>query len=296
MKYSEKRFKCGIIGLGNMGSHHLRIFGYMPDVKIVGISDTDKTKNFPYDFYSNYKDMIKQESPDFVSICVPTFLHYEIAKYCLNNNLHVLLEKPIATSIKEAKDLLSIAEKKNLIFLIGHTERFNNGVIKVKELIEHGDLGNIISIISRRLGPRPPTVRKVGVSVDAAIHDIDIISYLLDDIPIKTTSIKRSIIDNKFDDSAEFLIKYQYVSAFIQVNWITPMKIRELIITGEKGMLKLDYITQKIDFISTVRSEISQINYVEPLEKELRYFVDHVKDHKFIDSSFALEALKTALK
>jgi UDP-N-acetylglucosamine 3-dehydrogenase len=309
-----------IIGCGNMGRNHLRVYSEIPEVKITSVVDIGEKKiELPYDgikIFNDYKEMIEKERPNLVSICVPTSFHYEVAKYCLENKINVLLEKPICLSEKEAEVLFEITKFYNVKFLVGHIERFNPALLRVKEMIKGGELGQIIALMSRRVGGFPPQIKDANVAVDLAIHDIDIANFLLDDYPQEiSVKKKRSLIEER-EDSVEFFLKYINSSAYIQANWITPVKIRKLCITGTEGYLELDYINQEVEFYKSNYQKFKEItkdfsDYIvkfsepdktiislakkEPLKEEILYFINCVKNDVKIDSTFALDALKIAL-
>ena len=314
-----KKYKVGVIGAGNMGNNHIRVYSELPGVDLVAISDVnpetsnDLATKYIANFYYDYTKMIETEELDIVSICVPTNLHYEVAKYCLEKKINVLLEKPIAANIEDAEELLELSKTNNVKLLVGHIERFNPAVKKVKEIIDSGKIGDITAIVARRVGIFPPQIKDANVAVDLAIHDIDISNYLLNQLP-KNISMhrKRNLIKER-DDSVEFFLEYLEASAYIQANWITPVKIRKLNITGENGYLELDYVNQKIELyeshydrgkscsfedvlhFSEPDKTIISVAKKEPLKEEILYFIDCVKNNKDVDSMFALYSLKIAL-
>ena len=312
--------KVSIIGVGKMGRNHLRVYSEISEVKITSIVEISKELiNLPYEdikCFADYKEMIKERKPDLVSICVPTSFHYEVAKYCLKNNINVLLEKPICLDVKEAKELLRIAEEFNVKFLVGHIERFNPALLKVKEMIKNNELGQIIALMSRRVGGFPPQIQDVNVAVDLAIHDIDIANFILNDYPQEILVKKKRSLIEKREDSVEFFLKYKNASSYIQANWVTPVKIRKLCITGTAGYLELDYIQQEIEFYKSnyqkFKEDINSFSdYVvnfsepdktlislakkEPLKEEVQYFINCINNNIKVDSNFALDALKIAL-
>ena len=314
--------KVAVIGTGNMGKNHIRIYSNIPTVNLIAIADIDENignkiaKKFQTKFYKDYKQLINDERPEVVSICVQTSFHYEIAKYCLSKGIHVLLEKPITTNVKEGKKLISLAKKNKLNLLVGNIERYNPAVIKVKDMINKGDLGRVTAITARRVGGFPPQIRDVNICVDLAIHDIDIINYLLDELPYEISVNKQRVHIRKRDDSVEFFLKYKHASAYIQTNWITPVKIRKLNITGTEGYLEMDYVSQKIEFYKSNYSKFKEeskdfsdfvllfsqpdkidiaVAKKEPLKEEISYFLNCIESKIRIDSSFAVEALKIAL-
>ncbi|MBI5413861.1 Gfo/Idh/MocA family oxidoreductase [Candidatus Peregrinibacteria bacterium] len=318
----DKTLKCAIIGAGNMGQNHIRAYLNTPSVKIVAACDVNQNilnkirSSYNFKCYPDYKKMVAAEKPDIVSICVPTNYHAETAIYFLDNGINVLLEKPIATDLNQANAILNAAIKNKKKLLIGHIERFNPAVRKLKNMIDHRDLGKITAIIARRVGGFPPQIKDANIAVDLAIHDIDIINYLLGSLPSNISVNKQRHHIKQREDSVEFFLKYNKSSAYIQANWITPVKIRKLTITGTEGYLEMDYINQQIDFYKSnyekfkedvggfsdyiLRfSEPDKINISvakkEPLMEELSYFVKCVQEDIEIDCQPAIEALKIAL-
>lgn len=311
-----------VIGTGQMGRNHVRAYASIKGVNLVAISDINvlvgKTvaKEFKTKFYRNYKEMLKREKIDAVSVCVPTKFHYEVAKNVINNKVNTLLEKPITMNVREGYDLLSRAKKNKVKFLVGHIERFNPAVRKVKEMVDAKELGEIIAIMSRRVGGFPPQIDDANIAVDLSIHDIDIVNYLLNDYPKEIFVNKQKNHITKREDSAEFFLKYKKASAFLQANWITPVKIRKLNITGKEGYLEMDYITQEIifyksnyrkfkkkfktfsdyvlEFSKPKRIKVSVVKS-EPLKEEILYFLNCINNDIEINANFAVEALKVSL-
>jgi len=311
-----------VIGTGQMGKNHVRIYASIKGVKLVAITDVNRqvgkllAKKFKTKFYQDYKAMLREEKIDAVSICVPTRLHYEIAKYTINNKLNTLVEKPIGTTVYEGNKLLLLAEKNKVKFLVGHIERFNPAVIKVKEMVDKKELGDIIAVVARRVGGFPPQIDDANIAVDLSIHDIDIVNYLLNDVPQKIYVNKQRNHITKREDSAEFFLKYKKASAFLQANWVTPVKIRKLNLTGKEGYLEMDYVSQEIEYYKSnyrkFKKKFSTFSdYVleyskpkrvripvakkEPLREEILYFLDCVKNNIKINSQHAVEALTIAL-
>ena len=264
--------------------------------------------------FDDYQKMIKSQKLDAVSICVPTSLHYLVAKNCINNGLHVLLEKPIASTVKEGEKLLELASSKKIKFLVGHIERFNPVVKKAKEMIENDELGKVITIIARRVGGFPFQITDTNVSVDSAIHDIDIANYLLGRLPTKVYSHKQRNLTETEEDSCDFLLDYDDCCVHIQTNWITPIKIRKIGITGTRGYLELDYIKQSIVLYKSSREKVEEsdkfsdylfssesnekiivVRRKEPLKEEITYFIDCIRNNEDIDSRFAVQALNISL-
>jgi UDP-N-acetylglucosamine 3-dehydrogenase len=316
------KIKVGVIGTGNMGLRHVRNYASISDVELVAVSEVNEkmgievAKKYKAKFYSSYEEMIATEKLDIVSICTPTQYHYQIAKFVMNNKINLLLEKPIALEYKHAIELINAAKKNKIKFHVGHIERFNPAVQKVKQMIDSGEIGDVIAIIVRRVGGFPAQITASNIAVDLSIHDIDIVNYLLGELPKEVFVNKRKNHISRREDSAEFFLKYKKSSAYLQANWITPVKIRKINITGMNGYLEMDYITQEIDFYKSNYKKFKRkyekfSDYVlefsdpdkinikvakkEPLREELLYFIDCVKNNRPTDAKFAADALKIAL-
>lgn len=314
-----------VIGVGNMGQHHVRTYSKLPEVNLVAICDTNKNigeklaKQYGCLFYENYVEMLIKQKIDAVSIAVPTALHHKVALEILNRGIHVLIEKPIATNLNQAMEIINKAKEKNVKLMIGHIERFNPAIRRMKDLISKGRLGDIISINVKRVGGLPPQRKDANVVIDLAIHDIDISNYLLGESPKEIQGFKSKNLINDQEDSAMILLKYQKASSFIEVNWITPVKIRSMDITGTKAFARLDYINQTITLYEDSNSNIDNkynsfnefiskfslpdevkigIKKAEPLLCELEEFIDAIIDDRepLVTGDEANNALEIALK
>ena len=323
----KNKLKTGVIGIGNMGKYHVRTYLEMKDVDLVSISDIDKNKyNELYKkfrdkckckFYKDYKEMINKEDLDLVSIVVPTIHHKTVAIDCLNKKINVLLEKPIANNIDDAREIIEAAKKNKVILTIGHIERHNPSVLKLKEIIDSGELGTINSIIVRRVGVMPPQIKDANVIIDLSVHDIDVVNYLINKEKPNNICVSggKALLQNRID-YADIFMKYNSISVLLQSNWITPVKIRKINITGSKGYAELNYITQELilfetevtkipteynDFVIKFGKPVEKIINVEkeqPLKKEIRNIINTIKGKEKIRVSpeEALNALKIALE
>ncbi len=318
----QKKLKWAVIGTGNMGGNHVRTLDLLKDIQLCGIVDPSKkqrdniSKKYPdLPTYETSEELYTDQKPDVVSICVPTKLHTEVTRYFLNKKIHCLLEKPIAMTPEEGIALIELAKAKKTHLFVGHIERFNPAVRRVKDMINKGSLGKVTAIIARRVGGFPPQIKDANIAVDLAIHDIDIINYLLEEQPKEVYCNKQKNHIEKREDAVEFFLKYSKASAYIQANWITPVKIRKLNITGTEGYLEMDYINQKIEFYESNYEKFKESSntfsdYIlrfsepdkvtisvakkEPLREEIEYFMHALLENKPIDPSFSVEALRIA--
>ena len=315
--------RVAVIGLGNMGKHHARNYFEMETAELIAVCDLNlelaniTAKKFSCKAYHDYKDMLRNEQIEAVSIAVPTHFHKEVALHCLEQKIDVLIEKPIAATLQDAEDIIIKAKEKNCILQVGHVERFNPAVKKLKEIVQQGKLGEITSIIARRVGTVPIQVRDANVLIDLAVHDIDIINYLYDATAEKIVgNIGKAMIEKR-EDYAEIFLKYGKRSGFIQVNWITPIKIRNLSVTGSKGYAELNYITQELviyesNYTKEMVDEYGDyvvkfgipnktqvgVEAIEPLLLELQDFVRCVKkrEQPLVTGEMGLQALSVALQ
>lgn len=310
-----------VIGAGNMGKNHARTYSELEGVKLVAIADVSENakqlaEKFGCRYYKNYMDMLSKERLDAVSVCVPTSLHYTVAKDIISKGVNLLVEKPITRDVKEADEMVRLAEAKGVKLAVGHIERFNPAVRKLKEIIDDDKLGDITSMIARRVGLFPPQIKDANVVIDLAVHDIDVFNFLLGRKPDKILCESGKAIINQREDYADIFMKYGNVNGFIQVNWITPIKIRVLNITGTKGYAELNYITQELvlyesnyekryddfgDFVlkfGEPKKTIVDVSKGEPLRKELEHFIACIKNNKQpeVDGNEGLAVLKTALE
>jgi UDP-N-acetylglucosamine 3-dehydrogenase len=274
----------------------------MPGVTLVGIADRDEARvreisaKYGAKAFTDHMELLSQNL-DAVSIAVPTVLHKKIALDAISKGVNVLIEKPIADTVNNGYDILDAAKKKGVTVAVGHIERFNPAVQKLKELIDSGALGEIKSIIARRVGAFPGRIRDVNVITDLAVHDIDILNYLTGKEPESISAISGKALSDSKEDHADIFLKYEGVTGFIEVNWITPVKIRKLDVTGTKGYAKLNYVTQELrlyesnvsksfdeygDFVvkfGEPKEVVVQVDKAEPLRRELENFIDAVRNH-----------------
>ena len=247
--------KIAVIGTGSMGKNHVRVLKNISEVKEIVISDTNikKLEDTSGRFgiskkYEDYLEMLDKEKPNGIIIATPPDSHKKIILDIIDYNIHILVEKPIAHTIKDAKEIIEVTEKKDIVFTVGHTERFNPVITKIKEFINNGLLNNIYLINTRRVGPFPKRLlgNTEGVLIDLAVHDFDLINYLGG--RIKNT--KSQVIKlNKQEIYVKALLELENdIKASCEFSWITPSRHRNIEIYGGSGMLKGDFYTQDVWF------------------------------------------------
>jgi len=297
--------RAAVIGIGEMGRHHARVYAELPDVRLVAVADTDAgklaqiTRTWGATAYDDYAKMLCQEKPNLVSVCVPTSAHLRIASTCLLMGCHVLVEKPIASTIEAAEMLIDLAQQQERILAVGHIERCNPIVSAVKRHIDDGDLGTIYRISTRRVGPSPVRIRDVGVTVDLLTHDLDVARYLLQSEPVAYHAELLHANHGGLDDAVTAIVKFENgVIGSFEADWLSAGKQRSLTITGADGIMEADYLTQEagIQFSSAERVHIG-VPYEEPLMVELRSFAAAVRGQgrPAADGLDGLKALQMAL-
>ena len=283
-----KQTNVGVIGVGSMGYNHVRIYSELENANLVAISDMvrgtlDKvSKEFNTVGYVDYDNILQIDDIEVVNICVPTVFHHDVVMRAIEAGKNVLVEKPIASKLNEAEEMIKAAEDAGVTLATGHVERFNPAVRVAKKLIDEGAIGEVVTANSKRLGPFPPRIRDVGVAIDLAIHDIDIFNYLFNSRANTVFANMSSKLKNcEFEDHAEIMTKYDSgVLSILETNWLTPYKKRQLNITGIDGIISVDYGNQTVTlFKEDNQVEDIKVENKEPLKEELRSFVDCVQNN-----------------
>ncbi|WP_296863376.1 Gfo/Idh/MocA family protein [uncultured Methanobrevibacter sp.] len=294
----------GVIGVGAMGENHVRVYHKMEEANLMGVSDVSERalkkieKKYGAKGYTDYCELLANPEIEVVSVCVPTTFHHAVVMEAIRHKKHVLVEKPIAFTLTEAEEMIAAAKEAGVILATGHVERFNPAVQKAKELIDDGVIGDIVSAFAKRVGPLPPRIKDVGVSIDLAIHDLDIMNYLFEEeITQVYGTMNSSFDDSEFEDHAEIMVSFDNESTgIIEVNWLTPYKRRELELTGTAGIISVDYIQQSIEVFGKFAQDI-EIVHEEPLKGELKSFLNSVVEEKepVITGEDGLKALKMVI-
>jgi UDP-N-acetylglucosamine 3-dehydrogenase len=274
--------RVGVIGVGSMGFHHARIYNQLAEnglVELVGVSDIDYeralsvARAFKTRAFKDHRELLGLV--DAVSIATPTETHKDIALEFINAGRHVLVEKPIASSVKDALELIEKAEENHVVLMVGHVERYNPAVTRLREIIRGGLLGEPVTIMAKRVGPFNPRVAKTSIIIDLAIHDIDVINSLLDSKVSSVYARSRRVHPSSMEDDYGLItISYEnQVDAVLETNRLTPYKMRSLEVVGTKGVALLNYIEQKITLYDEEWVRDAIIQREEPLKLELLNFI-----------------------
>lgn len=312
-----------VIGVGNMGQHHARNYSELPGVNLVAVADVEPkigqaiAKRFKCKYYQDYKELLAKEKLDLVTIAVPTKYHKKVALDCLDKGIHILLEKPIAGTVAEAKEIVARAKAKGVKFTVGHIERFNPAVLKLKEMVDKGKLGEIVSINNYRMGPMPVRIKDANVLIDIGVHDIDLINWFYDKLPDQISAAGGNALNKVQQDYANIFLRYGSKAGMVITNWITPVKIRRMTVVGTKAYAELNFITQELDiYESEYTSETNDFGEfiikfgepkdkktiksegIEPLKAEIKSFIRAIKENSrpMVTAREAIDALDIASK
>lgn len=250
--------RIAVIGLGNMGRHHVKHWSEMSEAQLVAVCDAslERATSFASQYgctaYTDLDTLLHSEQLDAVSLTVPTFLHHTFGKQLIEHGISVLIEKPIAQTLEEADELITLAKQHGCTLMVGHIERFNPAVAALKTYVDDGKLGEIVSIISRRANMFPSQMKDANVAIDLAVHDLDIVTYFLNQAPLQIQSHFGKALIASRPDHLDIFLTYPTASAFVQVNWITPSPIRQLCITGTKGYAELDYSAKTVSVCTSI--------------------------------------------
>jgi predicted dehydrogenase len=302
---NNRKIKLGVIGVGHLGQYHVKNLVTLSDVELVGIVDTNSQRaqeighRYNVPVYPDYHDLVGKV--DGVTIVVPTIYHHEVGKFFLEKGIHTLLEKPITSTLKEASELVRLSKENQVILQVGHVERFNAGLIKLKEYIK-----NPMFIEGHRLAPFDPRVKDIGVVMDLMIHDIDIVLSLIKS-EIKQIDAVGVKVLTPHEDIANARITFQNgCIANLTASRISPQKMRKIRLFQEDGYFSLDYMKPELEIYRkvattsgvTILPEKIVFDVNESLKRELESFVQSIQEGKppLVTGEKGKDALEVALE
>ena len=277
--------RVGVIGVGVMGSNHARVLAELPGVKLVGVADPDRKRSdqvaraLGCASFRDAEDLMGR-GVDAVTIAAPTHLHRDIAIGCAARGIHVMVEKPIASTVEESRAIVAAARRAGVTLMIGHVERFNPAVQSIKRAIKDQD---ILSIAITRVGPFPPRMSNVGVVIDLAVHDIDLIRWFTDSEIVEIQPQTSSAVAEREDIALLQFRTASGVLAHINTNWLTPFKARTIHIATRDKYLIGDLLTLQVTECFGFQPDGSysmrhlSVGYAEPLRSELVAFVNAIR-------------------
>jgi predicted dehydrogenase len=314
--------KVCVIGLGNMGRNHARVLADLPGAALVGVADPSERARATYkpfsgiQVYGDYREMLEKEKPDCVVVAAPSEMHCEVTVDVMNRGFHVLVEKPIAKKIDEAKEMILASKRTGRKLMVGQIERFNPAVQDLKRRVEQKELGQIFQLHARRLSPFPARIQDVGVILDLATHDIDAMHFVTGSKVVRAYAETARKAHKSCEDMLAGLLRFASGEiGVLDVSWLSPKKLRELWVVGEGGTFVADYLTQDLywykngtvndtwgpatNFSGAVEGDIlkTYLPKKEPLRAELEAFVACIRDDKPVPVSGeeGLAAVEVAL-
>ncbi len=253
--------RAGLVGLGIMGQNHARVLSSLNGVDLVAVADPqgDTRKVLPDHHILASIDEVISKGVDYCVVAAPTAFHEEISMKLIDAGIHILIEKPIAHTVKSAIRIEGAAKSKGIIGAVGHIERFNAALQQARTRIQAGELGEIYQISTRRLGPFPSRIADVGVVMDLATHDIDLAAWI-SDASYKSVSAQSAIRSGRAHEDLVVIVAQlsNGIVANHLVNWLSPLKERKTIITGEKGTYVVDTLTSDLTFYANGTVDVSQ--------------------------------------
>lgn len=299
-----KKLGVAVIGTGFWGKNHARVYNELESTELVAICDTnaERAKTMASQFgvkaYTSSSRMLKNEQIEAVSVCTwSTGLAKEALK-ALRAGKHVLVEKPMATTAKQAKKLTAIAEQNGLHFTVGFLMRFIPGLRHIREAVEDKRIGELVCATAKRVSQWPERIGDVGVVKDTAIHDIDVMRFIFGEDPTTVYAKAGCMRHKKFEDYALIMLTFaDGKSAFIESNWLTPYKTRTLTVTGSEAIMRLDYITQELWIEAANENVQPKYPWEEPLKAELQHFADCIlkKEKPLVTGEDGVKALSIAI-
>ena len=282
---AEDLLRVGVVGVGVMGSNHARVLAGLPGIRLVGVADPDhqQARFVAGALGTTAVDDVDALLPlgiDAVTIAAPTHLHHDIALTCIKRGIHVLVEKPIASNPDEGRSIVAAARRAGVTLMVGHVERFNPAVETVKEAIRGEE---ILSIAITRVGPFPPRMSNVGVVIDLAVHDIDLIRWFTDSEIVDVQPLTANAVAEREDIALLQFRTTSGVLAQINTNWLTPFKARTVHVATRDKYIIGDLLTRQVTECFGFQPDGSysmrhlSVGYTEPLRTELIAFFSAIR-------------------
>lgn len=279
----RKDLSVGVVGVGSWGRNHVRVLRAL-GVNVAAVCDVneERARNVAREYgveryYTSIDVMLSRENLDAVTICTPSITHADCAVKALEIGLHTFVEKPLASSLDGCIRIIDAMRSGGGIVMTGFIERFNPAVRKAVELLETDEIGEILMIHGRRIGWWPERIGDVGVVKDTAIHDIDLTRFILKEDPTHVYA-RGGRVFHKLEDHVQAILSFEngLKAAFIEANWLTPRKKREMAITGSSGVISIKFLTQEVSLEKADMVIEPIVRQEEPLKIELQHFMECV--------------------
>ncbi|MBY0382845.1 MAG: Gfo/Idh/MocA family oxidoreductase [Xanthobacteraceae bacterium] len=298
--------RLGVIGAGVMGSNHARVLAGLPGVTLVGVTDpaaesrSRVTQMAGCPTFETVEELL-DAGLDAVTIAAPTHLHRDVALACIARKVNVLVEKPIASTAEEGHEIINAAKAAGVTLMVGHVERFNPAVAAIKQAIKDEE---ILSVAITRVGPFPPRMSNVGVVIDLAVHDIDLIRWFTESDIVDVQPQLASAVAEREDIALLQFRTASGVLAHINTNWLTPFKARSVTVATRKKYIQGDLLTRQVTECFGFQPDGSysmrhlSVGHDEPLRAELMAFIRAVRsgDKPAVTGEEGVASLEIAIK
>ncbi|MCT9078191.1 Gfo/Idh/MocA family protein [Streptomyces fulvoviolaceus] len=273
--------RAGLVGLGAMGRNHARVLANLGGVDLVGVvepmSDAEAAYGAPV--FSTVEELIALGA-DYVVVACPTALHAEVGLKLAEAGICALIEKPLAHTVQAARRLVEAFRSRGLVAGVGHIERFNPALLSLRTRLETGELGDVYQVVTRRQGPYPHRIADVGVVEDLASHDIDLTSWLTSQEYASVTAHTVSKNGRSHEDMVA--VTGQLADSTVVnhlVNWLSPLKERTTVVTGEHGCFVVDTLSTGLTYFANGEENMVRcpVPKREPLVVEHEHFRDAVR-------------------
>ncbi len=316
---SDAGLRIGLVGLGMMGRNHLRVISGHAETTLAAVADPDPAAleaaavQTGATAFADPIALIREAEIEALVIAAPTTAHVPLALAAIERGLPLLVEKPLAATHVEALRIVEAGRAAGVPVQVGHVERYNPAVLKLGDLLRAGWLTRIYAIVSRRAGPFPARIRDVGVTVDLATHDADMLSWVAGERPVRAYAELAQRKHATHEDLLFGLLHFPSgATGMLDVNWLTPAKRRQLVVIGEEGMFELDYLTQRLTFTrsdlatseliagyaTTFSGDVLDVDVAthEPLKAQLDAFVHAVRtgERPYVDGEDGAWAVRIA--
>lgn len=285
--------KVGVVGVGAMGQNHARVLSEEADLIAVVDATPEVGLQVARRFRTKYLHDVEQLialAPDALTVATPTASHFTVVSKVLEAGIPVLVEKPFCGNTEEAAALVQLAERRGVLLAAGMVERHNPAVEYVRSNILKGEYGAVITMASRRVSNFPSRVKDIGVVMDLGIHDVDVMRHLLGREVRGVYAQAGRRRHESYEDHANLLLEFQGDTiGTVEVNWLTPVKVRKLSLTCEASFVEIDYAGQRVDTWEAKMGEVDpanlfgvpyehhvrsiQVRREEPLVREMRNFL-----------------------
>jgi UDP-N-acetylglucosamine 3-dehydrogenase len=289
--------KVGLVGVGGWGKNHARVLSELGVLAAICDKDLSRAMSFSKLYgvpaYGSVEDMIRSQQLHIADVCTPTTTHRQVAGILLESGIHVFIEKPLASTVQEGREIAELAKRKGLTVGVGYIERFNPAVAQLKKLVTEGSLGELLVAEFYREN-RWSGVKDVGIIKDTSVHDIDTARHIFEEEPLQVFCRTGRIL-GPYEDFAVMMLGFKgHRTAILLTNWVTPKRERRLSAIFASGVVRLDFLTREVRVDTESGTESRMYESQEPLKLEISSFLRAVEsgERPVVD---AQDAIKTSM-